>query len=217
MINQADSSKKINDDDGFAGRLQLILAHSGLNQAEFAKRLGVSAGFFSEVVRGNKKPGAEFLKALRTEFGASVDWLLTGEGNMHGRSGIDLDLLRAIRLQIAVARNAIMENDPTAKALLLLVQDGHLQKAASDPTLKAFLDRIVPEDSDFSLATELYNGQLWTDDAEKQHRNLLAAVITHFEARKPIDKLATLARASGTTVQLNMGISQRNAGRDYYE
>ena len=217
MINQADSTKNFHDADGLANRLQLIIAQSGLNQAEFAKRLGVSAGFVSEAVRGNKKPGADFLRAVRTEFGASIDWLLTGEGTMHGRSGIDLDLLRAIRLQIAVARTAIMENDPTAKALLLLINDGKLQEATAEPTLKIFLDRIAPEDSDFNLATELYNGHLWTKDPESQHRNLLAAAVAHFEARKPIDKLATLARASGSIVQVNLGISQRNAGRDYYE
>ena len=91
-----------------------------------------------------------------------------------------------------------------------------LQEAAADPALGAFLDRIAPEDSDFDLATELYNGHLWTDDAGAQQRNLLAAAIAHFEARKPIDKLASLARASGVNVQINLSPIQRNAGRDYH-
>ncbi len=217
MPDQADSTKNIHDADGLANRLQLIIAQSGLNQAEFARRLGVSAGFVSEAVRGNKKPGADFLRVVRTAFGASIDWLLTGEGTMHGRSGIDLDLLRAIRLQIAVARTAVIDANPTATALLLLIREGKLQEAASDPTLGAFLDRIAPEDSDFDLATELYNGHLWTDDSDAQRRNLLAAAIAHFEARKPIDKIASLARASGVTVQINLSPLQRNAGHTYNE
>ena len=203
--------------DGLATRLALVITQSRLSQSEFARRLGASAGFVSDAARGVKKPGADFLHALRTVFGVSIDWLLTGEGTMRGGSGIDLELLRAIRLQIAVARTAVIDGDPTATALLLLIREGKLQEAASDPALGAFLDRIAPEDSDFDLATELYNGHLWTDDSDAQRRNLLAAAIAHFEARKPIDKIASLARASGVTVQINLSPLQRNAGHTYNE
>lgn len=203
--------------DGFATRLAQAIAHTGVNQSEFARGLGVSAGFVSDVVRGQKKPGAEFLYAVRTTYGISIDWLLTGEGTIKGGSGIDLDLLRTVRLQIAVARSAVIDANPTAKALLLLIRDGRLQEAAEEPDIRAFLDQIAPVDSDAELALELYNGQLWTDDPGAQRRNLLAAAIAHFETRKPIDKVAALARSSGGTVQINISPSQRNAGRDYHE
>lgn len=203
--------------DGFAARLAQAIAHTGVNQSEFARGLGVSAGFVSDVVRGQKKPGAEFLYAVRTTYGISIDWLLTGEGTIKGGSGIDLDLLRTVRLQIAVARSAVIDANPTAKALLLLIRDGRLQEAAEEPDIRAFLDQIAPVDSDAELALELYNGQLWTDDPGAQRRNLLAAAIAHFETRKPIDKVAALARSSGGTVQINISPSQRNAGRDYHE
>jgi len=216
MANQVTPKLSV-DLDGFSIRIMLIISQTGLNQAEFARRLGVSAGFVSDAARGNKKPGADFLFSVRTVFGVSIDWLLTGEGTMRGDSGIDLELLRAIRLQIAVARTAVVDADPTAKALLLLIREGRMQEATADPVLRKFLDRIAPVDGDIDLATELYNGHLWTDDLDTQHRNLLAAAIAHFEARKPIDKLATLARATGSTLQINMGTIQRNAGRDYHE
>jgi transcriptional regulator with XRE-family HTH domain len=203
--------------DGFATRCGQAITHTGLNQSEFARQLGVSAGFVSDVVRGQKKPGAEFLHAVRATFGISVDWLLTGEGTITGGSGIDLDLLRTIRLQIAVARSAVIDSNTTAKALLLLIRDGRLQEAATEPDIRAFLDQIAPTDPDAELAMELYNGQLWTTDAGAQRRNLLAAAIAHFEARKPIDKVAALARSSGSTIQINVSPSQRNAGRDYHE
>jgi transcriptional regulator with XRE-family HTH domain len=203
--------------DGLAVRMAQTIAYTNLNQSEFARNLGVSAGFVSDIVRGQKKPGAEFLYALRVTFGVSIDWLLTGEGTMVGASGIDLDLFRTIRLQIAVARSAVIDGDPTAKALLLLIRDGRMQDVAADPDLRAFLDRIAPTDVDVDLATELYNGQLWTSEPKAQQRNLLAAAIAHFEARKPIDKLAALARSSGGTIQINISPSQRNAGRDYHE
>ncbi len=136
---------------------------------------------------------------------------------MHGGSGIDLELLRSIRLQIAVARSAVIDANPTAKALLLLIRDGRLQEVAVDPDLRAFLDTIATVDSDFDLATELYNGHLWMDDPAAQRRNLMAAAVAHFEARKPLDKVAALGRASGATTQINISPSQRNAGRDYHE
>jgi transcriptional regulator with XRE-family HTH domain len=217
MPDQANSQNSATGTDGFAARLTLAIAHTGLSQSEFARRLGASPGFVSDAARGVKKPGTDFLHGVRTVFGVSVDWLLTGEGTMHGGSGIDLELFRAIRLQIVVARTAVVDADPTAKALLLLIREGRLQEAAADPALRAFLDRIAPEDSDFDLATELYNGHLWTDDSDAQRRNLLAAAIAHFEARKPIDKIATLVRAMGATIQINVSPAQRNAGRDYHE
>lgn len=217
MSNQDSSPNPALGLEGFAARLAQLIAQTGLNQSEFARQLGVSAGFVSDAARGVKKPGAEFLYAVRTVFGASVDWLLTGEGTMHGGSGIDLDLLRTIRLQIAVARAAVIDADPTAKALLLLIRDGRLQEVAADPDLRSFLDRIAPDNGDVDLASELYNGHLWTNDPAAQRRNLLAAAIAHFEARKPIDKVAALARATGATIQINISPSQRNAGRDYHE
>lgn len=203
--------------DGLAARLAQSIAHSGINQTDFAKQLGVSPGFVSDVVRGNKKPGTEFLHAVRTSFGISIDWLLTGEGTISGGGSIDLGLLRTIRLQIAVARSAVVDANTTAKALLLLIRDGRLQEAANEPAIGRFLEEIAAPDADSELALELYNGQLWTQDPVAQQRNLLAAAIAHFEARKPIDKLAALSRASGTTVQINISPSQRNAGRNYHE
>jgi transcriptional regulator with XRE-family HTH domain len=217
MTNQSHTPVPDFNAEAFAARLSLAISHTGLSQAEFARRLNMSPGFVSDAARGLKKPGAEFLHAVRVIFGISVDWLLTGAGTMSGGVGIDLELLRAIRLQVAVARVSVMGGDPTAKALLLLIQSGRLQEAANDPDLRAFLDCIAPEDGDFNLATELYNGHLWTDDQSARQRNLLAAAIAHFEARKPLDKLASLARASGATVQINISPSQRNAGRDYHE
>ena len=217
MSDQVSSQNSSAGLEGFAARLTNVIAHTGLSQAEFARRLGVSAGFMSDAARGLKRPGAEFLHSVRTVFGVSIDWLLTGDGTMHGGSGIDLNLLRTIRLQIAVARAAIIDADPVAKVLLLLIRDGRLNEAVADPDLQAFLSRIAPADPDGDLAAELYNGHLWTKDSSEQLRNLLAAAVAHFEARKPLDKMAALARSAGPTIQINVIPSQRIAGRDYYE
>ena len=48
-------------------------------QAEFARRIGVSQGYFSLLERGEVEGGAAILLAISREFGKSVDWILTGE------------------------------------------------------------------------------------------------------------------------------------------
>lgn len=165
------------------------------------------------------KPGTEFLCAVRVTFGISIDWLLTGEGNVTGRNSINLDLLRTIRLQIAVARSTVIDGNPTAKAILLLIQDGHLQETETEPDIKAFLDTIVPVNPDCDLELELYNGQSWTTDPNSLRRNLLSAAIAHFEARKPIDKVTAVAPEgkSPTNLQINTGSYNKIAGRDFHE
>lgn len=91
-----------------------------------------------------------------------------------------------------------------------------------DPDDRMLLDRIAPEDGDLDLAVELYNGHQWATDPVSQRRNLLAAAVAHFEARKPVDRLAALtgADASADTtpfVQVNTGKGQRVAGRDFHD
>ena len=51
-----------------------------MSQKEFARRIGVSQGHFSYIERGEKEIGAEILLRIRQEFGKSIEWLLTGEG-----------------------------------------------------------------------------------------------------------------------------------------
>lgn len=50
-----------------------------MTQAKFAKRIGVSQGFYSYAERGEKEVGAETLLRIADEFGKSIEWLLTGK------------------------------------------------------------------------------------------------------------------------------------------
>ena len=50
-----------------------------LTQADFAKCIGVSQGYLSNVEHGKGEIGAEVLLAISREFGKSIEWLLTGE------------------------------------------------------------------------------------------------------------------------------------------
>ena len=50
-----------------------------LTQAELARRLGVSQGYYSLVERGEREVGPEILLRISREFGKSMEWLLTGK------------------------------------------------------------------------------------------------------------------------------------------
>ena len=214
---------------GFAPRLSQVLAHAGLTQTDLARQLGLSPGFLSEIARGIKRPGPDFFMGMRSLLGISIDWLMTGEGSMTGGVGIRHELFQAIRLQIAVAKAAVNDRDPIAKALLILIREGRLEAASADEDFAQLLERVAPNDAELDLAVELYNGHLWAADPIAQRRNLLAAAVAHFETRKPIDKLAAMTGAQAadqassspsvkvSRVQINVGKNQRVAGKHFID
>ena len=53
-------------------------------QAELARRVGVSQGYFSLLERGEVEGGAAVLLSISREFGKSVDGRLTGEEKGQG-------------------------------------------------------------------------------------------------------------------------------------
>lgn len=49
-----------------------------MRQAEFAKRVGISQAYLSNIERGQVEVGAEILLRISLEFNKSIEWLLTG-------------------------------------------------------------------------------------------------------------------------------------------
>lgn len=197
-----------------------MIALTALSQTEFAHRLGVSPGFVSDVIRGVKRPGVEFLVGVNRAFGISIDWLLLGNGTMLGGAGIQVEFFSAIRLQVAIARAAVLLEDPVARALLLLLREGKISEAERDPVLRDCLGKLEPAEADVALVIQLYNGHLWSMDPVTQRRNILEAAITHFEAQRPIDRMAAItgnAALPSSLVQMNTGKRQRISGGDYIE
>ncbi len=50
-----------------------------MSQEEFAAKLGISQSQLSKYERGLIAPPANVLASLKTKFGVSIDWLLTGK------------------------------------------------------------------------------------------------------------------------------------------
>ena len=62
-------------------RLKEIISEEKIDQKEFASRLGISAGYASELLSGKKDKLSDSLaKLISLEFNVYYNWLLTGEG-----------------------------------------------------------------------------------------------------------------------------------------
>jgi len=61
------------------GRRLRELRGFDVTQAEFARRIGVSQGYYSLVERGEREVGPEILLRISNDCGKSMEWLLTGK------------------------------------------------------------------------------------------------------------------------------------------
>jgi transcriptional regulator with XRE-family HTH domain len=69
-------------DFAFSSRIKAILKELGLNQTAFASKLNLSQGVISEFTSGARLPSKEFIFGL-SKLGISLDWFLTGIGDMY--------------------------------------------------------------------------------------------------------------------------------------
>jgi len=65
-----------------AKRLTALRKALGFNQKEFAKKLGISSGYLSEVESAKTKPGYDVFYNLSRHFPVNFSYLLHGEGEM---------------------------------------------------------------------------------------------------------------------------------------
>lgn len=73
------SRKKLIIDAFFGTRLgRFIEEKSGLSQNKFAEKIGVSQGYLSLVIRGERGPSAEMIAGLFIHYGNKLFYLLTG-------------------------------------------------------------------------------------------------------------------------------------------
>jgi len=212
MPNQANLNIKVLDAAGFGSRLLLAIQQSGINQSEFARRLGVSPGFTSEVVRGLKKPGADYLYGIKNLLGISIDWLLTGDGTMYGANKLDIELFRTIRLQIALARDAVIENEPKAKLLIGMLRNDSARLSENKNSASAYLEKLSTQDIDLDLAIVLYTTYFQSGSKYEDRRNLLEAAIAYFETNKTTNKYESLKgnTKAKINIQANVGDNQIN-------
>lgn len=215
--------------DSFGLRLSQLISTRGLTQGEFAKGLGSSPAFVSDMIRGVKKPGAEFLSRLADEYQVSIDWLLTGRGTLEGATTIDGEWFRVVMLRVELARLAA---DGDAEAIRLADElAGRKQVKPSVTTerqaLLAYLTKISEQSA---LISGLYNGFITHPDTTMRAREVLAAALVHFQSNHADPLAAMLAGVDAAPVikkeddkkatpakQKIKGTGHRIASGNYYE
>jgi transcriptional regulator with XRE-family HTH domain len=174
-------------------RVAEIAAAEGLNQQAFAQRIGISPGFLSSVIRDLKVPGSEFLFSLKQVFSVSIDWLLTGEGTMYGRNGIDVELLQNILLQYQLWYAAQVEASPAAQSLLQeIIEVTSSRERTSSEDQQHFLAQCQAVSNLLRGAAFLYNSRTYAKDQQDRHAEIQAAVRNYIASHHVPDIAAAL-------------------------
>ena len=64
-------------------RLERLFADLGINQIDFARRIGFTQSYLSQILSGSKKsPSPRFFDVIRREFNVNPEWLKTGKGGV---------------------------------------------------------------------------------------------------------------------------------------
>lgn len=82
MQNRGTETSKSTENDNIASRLKALRKHHRLTQESFAESVCISRKTISEIENGKKKPSRLLLLGLENRFGADINWIITGKGNM---------------------------------------------------------------------------------------------------------------------------------------
>ena len=115
-------------------RISQILKDQGLKQADFAKKIGISAAFASELCNGVKSPSDRTIGDICQAFNVSEVWLRTGQGSMYNQLSSDAEF--------ALIMESIGQQDPTVVHILKAYW--HLSDAEK-AAVRKLVDNIVDE------------------------------------------------------------------------
>lgn len=73
-------------------RVAELIKALGLNKTSFARRLGLSQPFVSQIANGSATPSDRTISDICREFHVSETWLRTGEGEMFVRLSLEEEL-----------------------------------------------------------------------------------------------------------------------------
>ena len=106
-------------------KLSSYFKEKGITQEEIASRLGVSQAYVNALLNGRKAFGKQQAKKWNELFGISVNWLLTGDGDMF-QNNITQNNQNGDNIQ----RTSVTENK-TEKEYLEIIkrQSGQLSKS----------------------------------------------------------------------------------------
>lgn len=181
----------------FGQRLAQLLTARQMTQGEFARALGASPAFISDMIRGVKKPGADFLSRLAVQFQVSLDWLLLGQGTLEGTSSIDGEWFRIVVLRVELARLAA-QGHVEALRLVDELMGRSTPQIPVTPEREMLLGQLAKANEKSALISGLYNGFFTHPDPTMRAREVLSAALVHFQSNHS-DPLAAMVAAHTST------------------
>jgi transcriptional regulator with XRE-family HTH domain len=142
------SSKKFAKENikHFGDRLRKIRDHFNLAQNAFAKKIGSSPGYISEIENGLKMPGTDVVISLKQILHVNINWFLTGLGDMFETSKAEQpnECLVAVPLK-KVKAPPLYYTDPVCKKIC------DICTALNEPSKRAILKMMegLQSESDF--------------------------------------------------------------------
>lgn len=78
-------------------RIKQLRKESGLTQAEFGARIGITFSSVSLIEKGKNNPSEQTIRAICSEFNINRDWLVDGIGDMRASRPLIPELMRVLR------------------------------------------------------------------------------------------------------------------------
>ncbi|SBS37873.1 hypothetical protein MSP8886_04300 [Marinomonas spartinae] len=119
--------------EGEIYRFQLLLAELNLKPEDIQKDTGVTVRTITNSIYEKKPLGAKLLREIHAKYGVSIDWLLSGKGQMFASA--DDSATSAVR-----EPNGEYGSDPRFERIMTLVRDF---MANADDDEKAWLETQV--------------------------------------------------------------------------
>ncbi len=105
------------DNRSFGLKLTELRKSQGLNQGEFAQRMGVSTNTLGMYERGSRKPDTDFLYLLYELFNIDLHWLLTGESSSprtkdnHDNKTNEFTLIPRYDIEVSAGAGTLVETE----------------------------------------------------------------------------------------------------------
>ena len=109
-------------------KIKRIRNSKNLTQQSFAELLNTSVSFVSEIERGIKKPGYNFLLSLKNVFNINLNWLFIGKGDLFTEelTPINSELLKNIIEkveEISVRKKLSLQPPKKAQLIVFLFEE----------------------------------------------------------------------------------------------
>jgi transcriptional regulator with XRE-family HTH domain len=117
-------------------RITVVRESKSMKQKDFSELINIPRSSLSEIESGKRSVSIDVIVGISTYFkDVSVDWLLTGEGEMYRQSSLNSDLHAAKVLQMYEALNDVQQRE-ILSALEEKKQLNHLMEAVHQLQLK---------------------------------------------------------------------------------